>query len=444
MKPKPEPVRTLPTFWYFLIYLSLSGILTLSHRHWIDEPFQEKRLETHEQVIHHQAPAPIQYRIMIPYMAEGLRKTGVSFLESFVLIRFLFTALAGILFHLFLRRWYSPLAAFSAVLYFYACLPLTHLHYYMQPMDMPNLVFFILALMLIRDGREGLLALLSGIAMLNRETFVLVPLLWLLCRWDELPLGKTILFFLGHLAVVLGVYFGLRVYFGNMPYYSEAYFLQFNLKSPMAHLYFLLMFGVIGVLGVRQWKECPKFLRRAALFSPFFVVFHLMLTIFQEPRLMLPLFPILIPLALAAFAPPSADAETPRLAPAGLVRFSKVLYVLGFVGFIGLTNLYAQYLERVHVAPWREKVRNADMAVKAGYAAYQSGNFQEAERLWLKGLESNHESFDLHYNLGGLYAAQLHDRISALAHWRACLEIAPGNPKAQALKSEMERLEKTP
>ena len=161
---------------------------------------------------------------------------------------------------------------------------------------------------------------------------------------------------------------------------------------------------------------------------------------------MLPLFPILIPMALASFANPVPEPEPLVQAPSWLRKFPKALYTIGFVLFLVLTNGFAQYLEKTHVAQWRKKVRDADFALKQGVELYQKGKFDEAIRAWQIGLEANPESIDLHYNLGHIYAYRFKDRTRALAHWRRCLELdaSPSQIKIEDVKAELERLEKTP
>ncbi|MFI5363280.1 MAG: hypothetical protein ACHQ49_15040 [Elusimicrobiota bacterium] len=372
--PPPAPNPKLPRSSTLFLYLSLAGISALVHSHWVDAPFEGYGRSIQEQFLVGHAPAPIQYRILAPYVAQFLQSLGFSFRASFVALRFAATAACAVLLHDFLAFWFEDTVCLLGVALFFALLPITQLHYNFQSMDLPNLAFTLGAFMLIRRRKDAALAVLLIPAMLNRETPALIPLAWLLYRYDEFSVFEGLLRFAGFCALTLGVYFGLRVYYGNLPYYSEAVFFNFNLGRVEPFLYFFLMFGALIVLSVKSWSRQTKFMRRSLLFAPFFIVFHFAMTIFQEARILLPLIPIFIPAAFAGVWPVKEsavreEAGPPRSDPAGILAWTKTLYVLTFAAFLALIGVYAQYMERTHVKAWREQVLQERLGAAAAAAA---------------------------------------------------------------------------
>ncbi|HRY29993.1 MAG TPA: hypothetical protein P5079_08170, partial [Elusimicrobiota bacterium] len=285
------PFLRLSPRWCFLLYACLAGLCLVLHNRMVDSAATDARRTLHAQVMANTAAAPLQYRVVTFYAAEGVQRLadalGVDdfFHGSYLLLRGLATFFSAVLLHRFLAVYFPlPVALLGTVLAF-AWLPLTYINYYMQETDPLNMIFFLLGYELIRRRKDAALAGLLPLAMLNRETPVLLPLVWLLYRWDELPAGRLLLKFFGLCAAAFGPYFGLRFLFGHHGAYAEFNDLALNLKSVNSYLYFFLLFGALAVPAIRGFSGKPKFLRRSALFLPFFLVFHFVIPIFQETRL---------------------------------------------------------------------------------------------------------------------------------------------------------------
>ena len=77
------------------IYLSLSAVSAISHDFWRDARRVERRAGVYDAIVAGRGKAPGQYRVMIPYLAEGLREVGVPFRAAVVSLRFLFTAVSA-------------------------------------------------------------------------------------------------------------------------------------------------------------------------------------------------------------------------------------------------------------------------------------------------------------------------------------------------------------
>ncbi|MEW6040113.1 MAG: hypothetical protein AB1633_01150, partial [Elusimicrobiota bacterium] len=281
-----------------VLYLTLSIITVFIHNIIVDRPFHKNRVELHRQVIANQAPSPIQYRIFVYYIAEGLIRLGLKFEEAYWLIRVVFVFLSALLFHLFMKKWFEDTLCLCGTLFMFAVLPLTYWGYYMQPTDSVNLFFFIIAYWLIREKKDLLLSPLLFAATFNREAPVILPLVFLFYRYDELPLKELLIKFFVYCFSAGIVYFGLPKIFGIHDAYEEVFVLWRNLRNYRAFLYPALLFSVFLFLPWKEFAARPKFLRRAALLIPFFLLMHYLITLPMETRLFLPLFPIVIPLGL--------------------------------------------------------------------------------------------------------------------------------------------------
>jgi len=137
-----KDLNTSKTFSRFalVMYFTLSLATTFAHDWYIDSRTQPVCKALHEQVMTNNAPAPIQYRVFQYYAAEGLMRMGVPFRGAYFFLRLLFTFLAAVTLHYFLAYWFSPVVCVLGTLYFFGALPVAYLRYYMQPMDIPNLV----------------------------------------------------------------------------------------------------------------------------------------------------------------------------------------------------------------------------------------------------------------------------------------------------------------
>ncbi len=328
------------------IYLTFAAASAISHDYLRDRVGIDLREGIHATLLAGDAKAPSQYRMLIPVLGAGLQELGFSFHASIVALRFGFTALCAGLLHVFLRRWYRDEVCLFGVLVLFSMLPLTHIIYQMAFTDPANLAFTLGALILISRRRDAWLGPLIALSMFNRETMLLIPLLWLLYRWDELPLVRCIAQFSAYCAIAVAVYFALRIHYGPIPHAGAEFFSDLGLTPLMHNMtiwpgYFFaaIMFGVPLVLALRTFSTQPKFMRRGLLFCPFFVLFHLFVAVFLEPRLMLPIFPLVLAPALASFAIPRVEPVPPNRTIEWLTRSPRVAYVSLLLVFVAATQI---------------------------------------------------------------------------------------------------------
>ena len=434
-------------FYVLIAYALLTCGTMWLHARVIERPQEGMRRALHAQVLENRAGAPTQYRFLVFYAAEGLQRAGVPFDWSYLIIRGLFTFLAAAAFHFFLLRWFRPVGAFAAVLFFFAVLPSTYFQYFMQPQDMVNLFLFIAGLMLIRDRRDALLAPLLFIAMLNRETAVLLVFVYLFYRYDELPLGTLLLRGGAFFLVCAGTYAGLRAVFGPHEYeFTDFIFLEENTLTFMSYASVALVPGVFIAAAWKSLARRPKFLARAVLLTPFFFIIHWTSTRMWEPRLLLPLLPVLVPLGLISIfgedsgilAAPDAPRldPTPAPPPAGhfASRHPRAALAILSAGFIALFSFFCWFNVQSHLGE-----RRARLLINQAAAAQKNGDTASATDLLLKAVESDPGFAQAHLSLAIIYLDSGKPALAA-RHFRIALDLEPDGPYADRIRRQLAAL----
>lgn len=432
--------------FYFLkilaLYLPVVVISIIIHNKLVDTPFLDERAALHEQVIAGNAPAPIQYRVFIHYLAEALTRTGMSVKTAYLLLRGLFTLLSALLLHYFLKKWFETKVCIIGVLLFLGAVPVTYLNYYMQPMDMPNLAFFIAGYMLIEKRKDLWFGILLFFAMFNRETIVFLPVAWLLYRYDELKIRPLFLRFASFGAVSLGAYIALRFIFGIMQHYSFASYLLFNLKHVRTYIYALLFFGYPLFHIAAGWGGRPKFIRRAVLFMPFLIFPYWIFGIMEEPRLWLPAFPVVIASGLASiFGMKSGMEQDDDSGPLSsvLTGYGKYLYAALLACFIACVMGYNYYYNRLHVKNLTPAER-AEIYMKEGCFCLGEGYIKDAEERFLKAESLDPDNPGIVLLLGEFYCRSKPDREKALKYLQHYREIGTDKDELNNAEGLIRRL----
>jgi hypothetical protein len=251
----------------------------------------------HAEMVGGQALAPSQYRPLTPWIAEVLRyvlPTAYVPLPYFI-VRAVVTSLTLIYFDRYMRTWFSRGASAAAALCVAAILPFTYFRV-IQESDPLNLLVFILAFWAIAARRDLLLIPLVLVGTLNRETTAMIPVVYALARWRQIPMRQLIIRTLLLIACWAAVYGSLRLAYGMREYYTNVFMLGRNLENwlPTAHV--VLLFGAIWVLAFFGLRRGPVMLRRTLWLLPPFLALHYMVAIVMEVRLFLPFAPVVIPL----------------------------------------------------------------------------------------------------------------------------------------------------
>jgi hypothetical protein len=195
-----------------------------------------------------------------------------------------------------------------------------------------DVAFYLIAAVLILDGRYAWIVPLSVVGALNRETSGLIPVMLVAIavmrgiRTDE---GRRALRFgLAALAAYAITYASVRLVVGSAPLFKPFGvgpgwgYVKFNLRNGFTWEYLFRTFNVIPFVALAGLSRWPRQLKAFALaIVPVWLVVHLVAAALAETRLLLvPYAVVVIPgalFALAAPAPPEARANaSPQRSPA--------------------------------------------------------------------------------------------------------------------------------
>jgi len=253
--------------------------------------------------------------------------TGLDWTVSFSFVRLLTIFTAYFLFHEYLRLWFREEIALLGTLYVAAALPLGFVSNWWEIIsDYPELLVFTLAMWCLHTRQHVLLAVVTFLGSLNRETTgLLLPIavLFSLITWRRGALEWR-----GILAVLVGwgaatvllmrwltagspvawpterlIMMGINIA-GVAEFLASAH--PYN-----AYLLPLPFFGLAWVLPLFAWRRLPVVLRAGLLATPLFVAIVFALGALYEPRQLMPLFPILVPASLFAAFPPADSLTDP-------------------------------------------------------------------------------------------------------------------------------------
>jgi len=304
----------------FLLYLGL-GVCSASV--WARLADLDSLGDWHAGMISATAPAPNQYRPLVPWLAEMLRGLlpGHNLVTAYSVLRALVTGSTLYLFDRYMQSWFAPPVAAGGALALAAILPFTYQHV-VQESDPINLLAFILAFWAMARGRDLLLIPVVLFGTLNRETTAMLPAIYLIGNLGVKPFREV-----ARRTALLGfcwclIYGGLRLFYGHRSYYSDVIMWKSNLISWYPSRAVFLLFGMMWVLSLFGARSGPVLLRRTLLLLPFYVALHYVIALVNEVRLFLPWAPVVIPLAWFALYPTDArlqpgDSSRPRPGAAG-------------------------------------------------------------------------------------------------------------------------------
>ena len=390
MEHGPASARTPPAVW--ALYGALAVTSTLLHASFVDTThWAPIRDEWSAAILAGQGPSPDQYRMLTHWLAAILHRAGLGWDLAYQTIRGGATVAAACLFHRFLAGWFPLMVCVAGTLWLLAFIPFTHLHYYFQPADPLNLVAFLSGYLVIRAGRDGWLAVLLPVGVLNRETVLLLLPCWAFVRYDEMPWRRFLLRGAGLALLAAGAYAGVRAWYGIRPYYTAYYFFLWkNMADPRAWLH-LTCLVTPTALALRSGARdrIPRFLTRAAGMLPFLFAVQWTFMAGIEPRIYLPALPLLIALTLAMLVPvretdglPAGSVAPPPTPepPAWLTRRRGTVYLALLAGFCGCLFLFLRYMERTYIRGFeaRQALERARPPISASAPSLNNRNRFEA------------------------------------------------------------------
>ena len=304
---------------YLLPLILAAGIavlLSISDRDPIHHKESSERLEHNfyeclEGVANHTYQGPYVYRILIPISITFINHVvpsvdGLTIDFAFTVI---FLWLCQIAFFSYQRLFFKPTESFLGVVLLDVLLGCSLIQMQgptlIETADILNLLVFILAFILIYLKYFKSFCIILIFGTLNRETTLFLPLVFLVVNGiNRKSLYQT---FIALLAVAIP-YFALHLLI-HPPVSSWVTFDAISLNIPFldrskifrvlsANIHLLILLGPLALIALYKFPNHPKFLKSVSFIVLPFVVLHYIVGAIIEERLWMPMYIILIPLAV--------------------------------------------------------------------------------------------------------------------------------------------------
>lgn len=299
-----------PYVWVygFLSFLELRSKLQVTPA-WFDGTLERN----HAALLAFQYANNEQSRVLQFYIPEFLvRSLGLTVAHAYMFQRWAFVGLAFVLFHLYVRRWFSKGLSFAAVCLVAATLPFTFMND-LQESSPFLMASSLAALWTIRDGASWTVAgaLLAGA--MNNETTLAMASVYFADRfgnWRPKSLWNTTWRTMAVAAPAFVYTAWIRYVTRDRPHLGGARHWRDNIAgivgdlglSPLdyyraAYLSMFFIFNVLWMFAFLRMSEKPRFVRATLLLIPAFVIPHFLTGIILEVRQMVPLAFVVIPAA---------------------------------------------------------------------------------------------------------------------------------------------------
>ena len=287
---------------------------------WSNSIHPRRLLGWHEGMPAGTAAAPDQYRVLTPTLADLIfwirAPEDPAFVtwvlrHSYFILHFFAFTVAGFFFLSFCRRWMNLPRALLCVALLMGISSVSNLYGFMQVTDPLHLMFVTIGLWAIQRRVHLLLVAAMVIGATNREGILVLAGYYALMEWPR-PRREVVPTTLLLVVVWAATYGALRLAYGPREYAADVVMLAYNFGNVWVLLPLLLLLVPLGLTAFqRPSGEWPAVLRRAALVAPPFILLHLVIARVEEVRLLLPLLPVLIPLAVLGISEPNqGECET--------------------------------------------------------------------------------------------------------------------------------------
>lgn len=310
------------------VYVEFIALLDLSHGASATHYVEHDALRTHEAILHARIGDPWRFRLLTEWGVDGvLRATralglphpvAVAFLGFRMLQNALIFALGWVYYRrLGARRFVAAVGLALVAWSFTQAL----LHAGLAFNSYSDVAFYLLAALLIMDGRYAWIVPLTVLAALNRETAGLIPLMLLAHGWRlgrrtaegrrAALLGAAALAAFGATIAIVRVAVGpADLILGNGHHPGFDMF-GYNVFRGLTWNYLFQTLNVVPLLAVAALPSWPRTLRAFGLaIAPIWLLVHVFTGVLAESRLVLvPMVLVFVPGVLAALSPrqPAAD-----------------------------------------------------------------------------------------------------------------------------------------
>jgi hypothetical protein len=309
--------RTLSPVVLAAVFASAVAVTSLDYAFGPGDSSLAARRGIHQGIIDQTTRAPDRYRVLSAVIVEApvrMLRPFMTFEQAYdrasaVLYFAAMVALLGTHYR-FLREWFTQEQALIGVLLLACTLRITiRLHDY-APSSYLEPSFFALSLVAIHRDRRGWLALLLALATLNRETAIFIVAIFAVTRVRS---RDTVIAAAGYGALWLAIFAALRYFGGDAErYWTLDRVWRTNMSQPqLAAFHVAALFGAGWIFATLGWRHAPRFVQWSALIVIPYLVTVAIWGIWWEVRLLLPMMPILLALALSYLFHPMT-----RMAPA--------------------------------------------------------------------------------------------------------------------------------
>jgi hypothetical protein len=257
-----------------------------------------------------------QSRLLQFYVPEFfIRIFGITIINAYILQRFVFIYLAFCVFYHYLKKWFNPWLSLLGVMIVAYVMPLTFIND-LQESSPLLLLTFIGALWAIRENKMLLYAVILLVGSINNETMLFMPVVYFFYKFENIHLRsvwpvvkRTLLYALPTILAVAAIrwinwdrpHLGDKFQWNN----NMIYILR-KLSLPVFdfyHISFLIVFllSLLWIYGFSKLNCNERFIKRALLTTPLFIIPHLVTGIISEYRQMMPLTFIIIPVIFYYF-----------------------------------------------------------------------------------------------------------------------------------------------
>jgi hypothetical protein len=330
---KKNPAPSSRVFMFFLIGACLlaSAVTVISQFYYIasangDDYVQTTDYARHRDKVNGGAQAPYRYRILTDYALAGVlhfapgqmpgKYVTVSFIFRLVQNFLIFLAAYAFFRTLHFSKGHSLLGmgllAYGMCFAFYAA----DVSYYTYS----EVLFFLVAMILINRGQDWWILPLTILAALNREESIFIPVVLLLVRlseeqgrvsWGNLYKARYVRVFLASVTAFFLVYFGLRIVLGPATYVTSRYgpvypglrLVVLNFLNRQTWIGLLQMYNLtlLALFLIKKWPKSLQVLL-VGMVIPWFGAQFLFASTDETRLFLVPLALVFIPAVISLVA----------------------------------------------------------------------------------------------------------------------------------------------
>ena len=319
------------SYLILLVFAAVAALIAIADRAPIHLENSQRELQLSsglelyvDQVVHHTIVGPFAYRVLMPYTVDAIARLLPVFnrvtVDFTLKIALLF--LCQVSFFSYMRTFFSLFESITGVLWLDLLLGFSLSSIQgpsvIETADVFNLAIFIMSLIAIHGDSPAVLVSLLFIGTLNRETtWFILPIVILNDAVEKKGTYRSLI----ACAAISVPYFGLRLVIPssstdwfitegvvrNIPFLSKEY----TNAALSANAHVLILLAPLVLLALRRFNDHPLFLRVAASITPLFIIVHYIVGWVIEARLWMPLFALLLPLAIDTLRTPRAVGTNP-------------------------------------------------------------------------------------------------------------------------------------